>query len=135
VAQGNVHKAPFNEAWTGGQREPIAELHQSVISGVLRAVEIALDEFALFRWTIPIARERINVFDGKRMSAGDFGRVALPDQDADVLRDLLVRERPRVVIEIGLAYGSSALAIGEALLSVGHPEANHVMIDAYQGRF
>jgi predicted O-methyltransferase YrrM len=52
-----------------------------------------------------------------------------------VLRDLLVGERAGVVIEIGLAYGSSARAIGEALLSVGHPQANHVIIDAYQDRF
>jgi predicted O-methyltransferase YrrM len=68
-------------------------------------------------------------------SEGDFERVALPEADADVLRDLLIRERARVVIEIGLAYGSSALAIGEALLTVGLPQANHVIIDAYQDRF
>jgi predicted O-methyltransferase YrrM len=68
-------------------------------------------------------------------SEGDFERVALPDADGDVLRDLLISERARVVIEIGLAYGSSALAIGEALLTTGHPEAKHVIIDAYQDRF
>jgi predicted O-methyltransferase YrrM len=68
-------------------------------------------------------------------SEGDFKRVALPDRDADILRDLLVAEGTRVVVEIGLAYGSSALAIGEALLAVGHPVATHVIIDAYQDQF
>jgi predicted O-methyltransferase YrrM len=68
-------------------------------------------------------------------SEGDFERVALPDADGDVLRDLLIGERAQVVIEIGLAYGSSALAIGEGLLTTGHPEAKHVIIDAYQDRF
>src|SRR6266545_4543030 len=46
---------------------------------------------------------------------GDFERVSLPNEDCDALRDLVTAEQARVVIEIGLAYGSSALAIGEAL--------------------
>lgn len=66
---------------------------------------------------------------------GDFERVSLPDEDCDALRDLIVAERARVVIEIGLAYGSSALAIGEALTSNGQPAAKHVIIDAYQDSF
>ena len=44
-------------------------------------------------------------------------------------------EGARVVIEIGLAYGSSALAIGEALHSPARRDAKHVIIDAYQHRF
>lgn len=68
-------------------------------------------------------------------SEGDFERVALPHDDCDVLRDLLVAEHARGVIEIGLAYGSSALAIAEALLVHAHPEAKHVIVDAYQHRF
>jgi predicted O-methyltransferase YrrM len=47
----------------------------------------------------------------------DFATVTLPDRDCDLLRDLLIAERARTVVEIGLAYGSSALAIGEALLT------------------
>jgi predicted O-methyltransferase YrrM len=66
---------------------------------------------------------------------GDFGRVSLPDSDGDVLRDILITERARVVIEIGLAYGSSALAIAEALVRDGPGNANHLMIDAYQDQF
>jgi len=54
-------------------------------------------------------------------SEGDFSRVALPNADADVLRDLLLQEQADVVLEIGLAYGISALAIAEALIS--HPGA------------
>ncbi len=38
------------------------------------------------------------------------------------------------MIEIGLAYGSSALAIAEALLTSEGP-TDHVIIDAYQHRF
>ncbi|MBV9322443.1 MAG: class I SAM-dependent methyltransferase [Chloroflexi bacterium] len=68
-------------------------------------------------------------------SEGDFERVALPDADADVLRDLLLGERARVVVEIGLAYGSSALAIGEALLAQEDRATRHVIIDAYQHVF
>ena len=37
--------------------------------------------------------------------------MALPGADGAVLRDVLVGEQARVVIEIGLGYGSSALAI------------------------
>jgi predicted O-methyltransferase YrrM len=68
-------------------------------------------------------------------SVHDFACVSLPEVDCDALRDLLVAERARVVIEIGLAYGSSALAIGEALISQGSEDARHVIIDAYQQQF
>ncbi|MGH9212479.1 MAG: class I SAM-dependent methyltransferase [Acidimicrobiales bacterium] len=66
---------------------------------------------------------------------GDFDRVSVPDRDADVLRDLLLAERPQVVIEIGLAYGSSALAIAETLVSQGTDNPQHVIIDAFQDQF
>jgi predicted O-methyltransferase YrrM len=66
---------------------------------------------------------------------GDFDRVSVPDGDGDVLRDLLLAEDPRVVIEIGLAYGGSALAIAEALVSNGPEGAAHLMIDACQEQF
>jgi predicted O-methyltransferase YrrM len=68
-------------------------------------------------------------------SAGDFERVSVPSSDGDVLRDLLVAEQPRTVIEIGLAYGSSALAIAEALVAAGSDGARHVIIDAFQELF
>ena len=65
----------------------------------------------------------------------EVGRVSLPHEDGDALRDLLMAEGARVVVEIGLAYGSSALAIGEALHSPGAGPVMHVVIDAYQDQF
>jgi predicted O-methyltransferase YrrM len=66
---------------------------------------------------------------------GDFGYVALPKSDADVLRDLLIREGAQVVIEVGLAYGVSALAIAEALAVTVGADAKHIIIDAFQDHF
>ena len=63
---------------------------------------------------------------------GDFERVALPAADADILRDTLVAHGVQGVIEIGLAYGSSALAIGEALLLAGGTRLSHLVIDPFQ---
>jgi predicted O-methyltransferase YrrM len=82
------------------------------------------------------ARRRL-AQDGPRAtrSPGDFERVALPAGDADVLRDLLVAEHATTVVEIGLAYGNSALAIAEALVAGGSPDARHVIVDAYQDHF
>jgi predicted O-methyltransferase YrrM len=68
-------------------------------------------------------------------SEGDFERVSLPGGDCDVLRDLLVAENAGVVVEIGLAYGSSALAIAEAIVSQDHEGAEHLIVDAYQDQF
>jgi predicted O-methyltransferase YrrM len=68
-------------------------------------------------------------------SEGDFSRVALPNADADVLRDLLLQEEADVVVEIGLAYGISALAIAEALISRGGRRRAHLIIDAFQDHF
>ena len=62
----------------------------------------------------------------------DFRAVALPERDGDALRDLLIAEGAETVVEVGLAYGSSALAIGEALVSVGARRPLHVIIDPLQ---
>lgn len=67
-------------------------------------------------------------------SESDFSRVALPNADADVLRDLLLQEEAGVVLEVGLAYGVSALAIAEALISRGR-RSTHLIIDAFQDHF
>jgi predicted O-methyltransferase YrrM len=66
---------------------------------------------------------------------GDFAFVALPAADADVLRDLLIVEQPQVVIEVGLAYGVSALAVAEALVMAGTADPQHIIIDAFQDHF
>ena len=62
----------------------------------------------------------------------DFETVSLPDRDCDLLRDLLIAERAGSVIEIGLAYAGSALAIGEGLVTAGSPEPRHVIVDPFQ---
>jgi len=67
-----------------------------------------------------------------RPFAGDFERVGLPAADCDILRDLLIAHGVRVVVEIGLAYGASALAIGEALRMSGPADVSHIVIDAFQ---
>ena len=68
----------------------------------------------------------------RRAIEGDFERVALPASDSDYLRDALIADAARVVIEVGLAYGSSALAIGEALLTTGGRDTSHIVIDPFQ---
>jgi predicted O-methyltransferase YrrM len=62
----------------------------------------------------------------------DFATVTLPERDCDLLRDLMAAERVSTVVEVGLAYGSSALAIGEALLAAGAAAPRHVIIDPFQ---
>jgi hypothetical protein len=64
--------------------------------------------------------------------APDFATASLPERDCDRVRDLLVDERVGTVVEIGLAYARSALAIGEALLRVGSRTPRHVVIDPFQ---
>jgi predicted O-methyltransferase YrrM len=68
-------------------------------------------------------------------SAGGFERVSIGTSDGDILRDLVLAERARTVIEVGLAYGGSALAIAEALVANGSGQGRHLIIDAYQNRF
>jgi predicted O-methyltransferase YrrM len=75
--------------------------------------------------------------NGPRVSraAGDFDQVSLPYTDGDALRDLLVANDARLVIEIGLAYGSSALAIAESLCTSGCENPRHLIVDAFQSDF
>jgi predicted O-methyltransferase YrrM len=85
---------------------------------------------------IQAARRRLTVDGPPRVrSDGDFECVSLPASDCDALRDVLLAEQPGTVIEIGLAYGSSALAIAEALVATGPWEPRHLIIDAFQGHF
>ena len=62
----------------------------------------------------------------------DFETVTLPERECDLLRDLLIAEGAETVVEVGLAYASSALAIGEALITVAPPHPRHVVIDPFQ---
>jgi hypothetical protein len=63
---------------------------------------------------------------------GDFDAVTVPERDCDALRDLLIAEGVETVVEVGLAYGRSALAIGEALVAVAAGRPLHVVIDPLQ---
>jgi predicted O-methyltransferase YrrM len=67
-----------------------------------------------------------------RDHADDFDTVTVPERDCDALRDLLVNEGVGTVVEVGLAYGRSALAIGEALLAVDARRPLHVIVDPLQ---
>jgi predicted O-methyltransferase YrrM len=58
--------------------------------------------------------------------------VTVPERDCDALRDLLIAEDVETVVEVGLAYGSSALAIGEALVAGDARRPLHVIIDPLQ---
>jgi predicted O-methyltransferase YrrM len=62
----------------------------------------------------------------------DFETVTMPERDCDLLRDLLIAERAETVVEVGLAYASSALAVGEALVTVDRPRPRHVIVDPFQ---
>jgi predicted O-methyltransferase YrrM len=64
----------------------------------------------------------------------DFETVTMPERDCDLLRDLLISEGAETVVEVGLAYASSALAIGEALVTVNRSDPRHVIIDPFQQR-
>jgi predicted O-methyltransferase YrrM len=64
----------------------------------------------------------------------DFETVTVPERHCDQLRDLLISEGAQTVVEVGLAYASSALSIGEALVTVDSPHPRHVIIDPFQER-
>ena len=75
------------------------------------------------------------VRDGPAWTRGpkrDFENVTLPERDCDIVRDLLIAEQVQTVVEVGLAYGSSALAVGEALVTVDSPHPRHIVIDPFQ---
>jgi predicted O-methyltransferase YrrM len=67
-----------------------------------------------------------------RDRADDFETVTVPERDCDALHDLLIAEGAETIVEVGLAYGSSALAIGDGLVSVGASRPLHVIIDPLQ---
>jgi predicted O-methyltransferase YrrM len=67
-----------------------------------------------------------------RDNANDFDTVTVPERDCDALRDLLIAEGVETIVEVGLAYGRSALAIGEALVTVDARRPLHVIIDPMQ---
>lgn len=68
----------------------------------------------------------------RERSPGDYANVALPPADTDILVGILNHD-VRSVIEIGLAYASSALAIAESLAH--EAGGRHVIIEPHQALF
>jgi len=150
----DLHKASHTAAAIDETENVLGELKarsganqvERLRGGSRRLANPASDDLLCEALTVPVDRDHLTTVQYVRRrlakvgpehirADGDFERVSPPSQDCDALRDLLVAENARVVIEIGLAYGSSALAIGEALVSQGQQGTKHVIIDAYQHLF
>ena len=58
--------------------------------------------------------------------------IGISSAEGESLRDWVSRENPIQSIEIGLAYGISALYICEGLLLTGNEPKRHVVVDPYQ---
>lgn len=62
----------------------------------------------------------------------ELAPVAIPEPERAALRSWIVREQAHATVEVGLGYGSSALAICEGLLETGAGDVRHVAIDPHQ---
>lgn len=58
----------------------------------------------------------------------------MSQHSADSLRDLAIEQNAVRTIETGLGMGLSALALGQAILNSGNPDALHTSIDPYTDR-
>ena len=64
--------------------------------------------------------------------ASDFRRVSIPTGEGEALRQWVIHENATQTIEIGLAFGFSALHICEGLLLNENPNPKHVVLDPHQ---
>ncbi len=71
----------------------------------------------------------VSNLDGSRH---DIRRIAITSGEGEVLSKWVLREQATRTIEIGLAYGVSALHICEGLRQAGKPHPAHVVIDPFQ---
>lgn len=62
----------------------------------------------------------------------DVFPIAVPMDVGDVLHRWVCAEDARTTIEVGLAFGMSALHICQGLLENGHADVQHVAIDPFQ---
>ena len=62
----------------------------------------------------------------------DVFPVAVSPGEGEGLRDWVVREGAIKTIEVGFGYGISALHICEGLVTLGHEEAKHIVLDPNQ---
>jgi predicted O-methyltransferase YrrM len=65
-------------------------------------------------------------------STHDVRTVAISAGEGEALKRWVLREKAATTIEIGLAYGVSALYICEGLIESGSPHARHVVLDPFQ---
>lgn len=69
-------------------------------------------------------------------STHDVRRVSISAGEGEALSRWVFREKAARTVEIGLAYGFSALHICEGLIRTGRSDAEHVVLDPFQkGRF
>ncbi|MCU0520743.1 MAG: class I SAM-dependent methyltransferase [Anaerolineae bacterium] len=62
----------------------------------------------------------------------DFRTVTITTEEGEAIRRWVVSENATHTIEVGLAFGFSALYICEGLLLNGHPDPRHVTLDPWQ---
>jgi predicted O-methyltransferase YrrM len=68
-------------------------------------------------------------------STRDVRAVSITAGEGEALTRWVLREKATRTIEIGLAYGVSALHICQALVESGASEARHVVLDPFQAGF
>jgi predicted O-methyltransferase YrrM len=64
-----------------------------------------------------------------------LGPHSLAEVDARDIRDLAVSERVGTTLEVGLGLGLGTLTLCEALLTVGRPDAQHVVVEGFSSDF
>ena len=64
--------------------------------------------------------------------APDFRTVSISTEEGEAIRRWVMAEDATCTIEVGLAYGFSALYICEGLLLNGSPDPKHVAMDPFQ---
>ena len=67
--------------------------------------------------------------DGTKFSLG----YSIPQEGCDLLRELVLRERPKTIVEIGMALGSSTAYIASAVAELKEP-CRFIVIDPFQER-
>ena len=70
----------------------------------------------------------VNTGDAK----ADFRTVTITTREGEALRKWVLAEKAAHTIEVGLAFGFSALYICEGLLLNGNPDPRHVTLDPWQ---
>ncbi len=61
-----------------------------------------------------------------------FRKFSIPTEEGESLREWVIKERAVTAIEVGLAFGFSALHICEGLLQNNEEKAKHTIIDPFQ---